>query len=438
MIPLVIINFIAFIVCFSIGVYVFYKSGKKLEHRLFLALCLINSWMAICVVLFIQAKDPSLALFWARASIAPGLAVSITLHFVLVFTGKAIARKQWFLLLLYIPNILYYFYIIGTNDVVKAVIAGRWGNEIVYNMNSPFVGLCNLWTILLGLASLVIPIVYFFRTKDKKRKKQAFYITLGFFLPTVLGSLVFVLIPIAGDAVSKLPPVFMMFLEILFGYAIWRFGLLDLNPATAARNIIETMSDLMIIVDRNRRIVSYNSALLKLSQYPEREIVNRNISDYFTGKALSNLLNEAGAGEEPHHRRKTSGENKIRSVEDVLLTKNRQNVPVDISVSILCENDGVHSGYVLVARDITSKKKEQLEKERLIAELQEAMENVKTLKGLIPICANCKKVRDDQGFWNQIESYVSKHSEALFSHGICPECAKKLYGINLNKEPHLT
>jgi PleD family two-component response regulator len=60
-------------------------------------------------------------------------------------------------------------------------------------------------------------------------------------------------------------------------------------------------------------------------------------------------------------------------------------------------------------------------------QLQEALANVKTLKGLLPICANCKKIRDDEGYWQQVEVYVRDHSEAEFSHGICPDCIKKLY-----------
>ena len=68
-----------------------------------------------------------------------------------------------------------------------------------------------------------------------------------------------------------------------------------------------------------------------------------------------------------------------------------------------------------------------LERNRLIGELQEALANIKTLSGLIPICAGCKKIRDDQGYWNQVEIYVAKHSGATFTHGICPECTRKLY-----------
>jgi PleD family two-component response regulator len=67
------------------------------------------------------------------------------------------------------------------------------------------------------------------------------------------------------------------------------------------------------------------------------------------------------------------------------------------------------------------------EKEKLIVELQQALAKVKTLSGLLPICSSCKKIRDDKGYWNQIETYIREHSEADFTHGICPKCAKMLY-----------
>ena len=64
---------------------------------------------------------------------------------------------------------------------------------------------------------------------------------------------------------------------------------------------------------------------------------------------------------------------------------------------------------------------------RLILELQNALAQLKTLSGLLPICASCKKIRDDDGYWNQLEAYIQDHSDVVFSHGLCPECAKKLY-----------
>jgi response regulator RpfG family c-di-GMP phosphodiesterase len=73
----------------------------------------------------------------------------------------------------------------------------------------------------------------------------------------------------------------------------------------------------------------------------------------------------------------------------------------------------------------TLREKER-EQEKLIKKLQEALAEIKTLKGLIPICATCKKIRDDEGYWNRLESYISKRTDAVFTHGICPDCAEKM------------
>lgn len=76
---------------------------------------------------------------------------------------------------------------------------------------------------------------------------------------------------------------------------------------------------------------------------------------------------------------------------------------------------------------LEERNREAAEKERLIHELEEALSRVRTLSGLLPICSSCKNIRDDQGYWTKIEAYISEHSEAEFSHSMCPPCAKKLY-----------
>ena len=74
------------------------------------------------------------------------------------------------------------------------------------------------------------------------------------------------------------------------------------------------------------------------------------------------------------------------------------------------------------------RKKLELERERLVTELQNALSEVKKLSGLLPICSQCKKIRDDQGYWGELEGYIQGHSEAQFTHGVCPDCYEKLYG----------
>jgi hypothetical protein len=85
------------------------------------------------------------------------------------------------------------------------------------------------------------------------------------------------------------------------------------------------------------------------------------------------------------------------------------------------------AGIIESFQDITERRKLEDEKVGLINQLQASLEKVKLLSGFIPICASCKKIRDDKGYWNQIEEYIRNHSEAEFSHGICPDCAKKFY-----------
>lgn len=101
--------------------------------------------------------------------------------------------------------------------------------------------------------------------------------------------------------------------------------------------------------------------------------------------------------------------------------------PFDAEVSLnKIELNGI-SYLQAIVRDITGRKQAEAEREKIIGELQQALDNIKTLSGLIPICATCKKIRDDKGYWNQLEQYIIEHSDAKFTHSICPECTKKFY-----------
>jgi PAS domain S-box-containing protein len=82
-------------------------------------------------------------------------------------------------------------------------------------------------------------------------------------------------------------------------------------------------------------------------------------------------------------------------------------------------------GVSVLFRDISQRKNAEAESERLIRELRAALADVRTLRGLIPICAWCKKIRNDDGYWEQLEAYIRNHSEADFTHGMCPDCARE-------------
>jgi PAS domain S-box-containing protein len=114
----------------------------------------------------------------------------------------------------------------------------------------------------------------------------------------------------------------------------------------------------------------------------------------------------------------------VKDFESLCVTRDGREVHLAISVSPIKNSVGRIIGASMIARDIDEKKRHEEERERLITELQAALAQVQALHGLLPICASCKKIRDDRGYWTQVEVYVMAHSKAEFTHGICPECEK--------------
>jgi hypothetical protein len=96
-----------------------------------------------------------------------------------------------------------------------------------------------------------------------------------------------------------------------------------------------------------------------------------------------------------------------------------------VSVALFLLVIGVSTG--LAYRAWQRQRRAEADRERVILELQKALAEVKALSGLLPICSRCKNIRDDQGYWNQIEAYITSHSDAQFTHGICPSCAPELF-----------
>jgi PAS domain S-box-containing protein len=100
--------------------------------------------------------------------------------------------------------------------------------------------------------------------------------------------------------------------------------------------------------------------------------------------------------------------------------------PGEVEASYVLDHEGVPVRARYLFRDISERKRGEEERSRLIAELQEAVDNVRTLSGLLPICSICKNIRDDSGYWTQIESYIRKRASTDFSHGLCPSCRAEL------------
>jgi PAS domain S-box-containing protein len=117
----------------------------------------------------------------------------------------------------------------------------------------------------------------------------------------------------------------------------------------------------------------------------------------------------------------------VEPVETMRQRKDGTPIHVCVALSAIRSFQGRVIGASSIAYDITERKRIEAERNELIAHLNETLSKVKTLSGLLPICASCKNIRDDHGYWQKLEIFVREHSEAEFSHSICPDCMKELY-----------
>ena len=174
----------------------------------------------------------------------------------------------------------------------------------------------------------------------------------------------------------------------------------------------------MLITDLEGRITYVNPAFLRIFDYSKKEeVLGNNAADFFASKEVKSLSD-------------------VRAIIDLapsateeftVIGKDGKTFYVEVSCSNVTNDKGNVAGRMASFVDITPRKQIELERETLIGKLQSALAKVKTLRGLVPICASCKKIRDDKGFWHQVEVYIRDHSEAEFSHSVCPDCAEHLY-----------
>ena len=172
-----------------------------------------------------------------------------------------------------------------------------------------------------------------------------------------------------------------------------------------------------ILVAQDGYVKFMNDAGLKFTEYTREDLFNKPFINLIHPDDRQLVIDR--------HMRRLAGESVPKRYSLRYLGPDGEVRWMEISVvSIIWEERPATLNFLT---DITERKQAEEEREKLIDQLQEALAKVKTLSGFLPICVSCKKIRDDKGFWNQIETYIRDHSTADFSHCICPDCSRKLY-----------
>ncbi len=218
------------------------------------------------------------------------------------------------------------------------------------------------------------------------------------------------------------------------------------------RAIFEQSPYGILLIDSNGNITEFNETAHRELGYSREEFARLRISDIDPFQSpeeiqtsISEVLTKGSAEFEVKHKTKDGEIREVRVITRVLELSGKkyfQTIWHDITEQKRAEKAlnryREHLEELISERtaelskvneqlqqDIAERKSAEQERENLICELKEALANIKTLKGLLPICAWCKKIRDDKGYWKKVETYIREHSDASFTHGICPDCLKK-------------
>jgi len=187
------------------------------------------------------------------------------------------------------------------------------------------------------------------------------------------------------------------------------------------RSLVKNAPNIIMLVDRDREIQFINHVVPGLAV---EDVVGKSIYDFISTESQETV-------KEVVDKVFQSGETAIYETMGTGPDGNMSWYETSVAPR---KHDGHIAGVIQITLDITERKKAQEERERLIQELQETLAKVNTLSGLLPICAWCKKLRDDEGYWKSVEEYISAHTGAEFTHGMCPECYNKYFSEHSTEE----
>lgn len=183
------------------------------------------------------------------------------------------------------------------------------------------------------------------------------------------------------------------------------------------RKIITTVREGILSMNAEKQITFANNFLAEMFGYKLDELLNQSFEILLFDEDRQDFS----------RRQEEREKGVIEQFERRFRAKDGREVWAIVSASPMFDDDGRYVSSFGTITDITERKKAEAALQEKNLELQQAIKQIKTLRGIVPICMNCKKIRDDQGYWNQVEVYVRDHTEAEFSHGVCPDCITKLY-----------
>jgi PAS domain S-box-containing protein len=341
------LSLVSGVLILSLGIFVYEENRKSLQHILFLLLCGVASWWSFAEFMMLGAESFATAGFWMKATALWTFVPPLALNFTVVFTRPdSWKNKRWIYPVLYAPALIFCWIELTTSLITTAPIQAFGGYVFGYSQQSLFPLVEISWAVALSIIAMLLCVQLYFITNDHRKKQQAKYIMAGIGITALFGLLTQQILPGLQFPIPDLTSASFLIFSGCVGYAIWKYRLFILNPATVADNILSTMSDGVVILDPDGNIVATNQALSRMVGTPEEKCIGRPVSDIFCHDAdkatIVAMILEQGS---------------LSDYETTFRSVGGKAVPVSFSGSVIRDTDGSVAGIVGVSRDITDRKR---------------------------------------------------------------------------------
>ena len=339
------ISLLAAIICFFLGNFIYYKNPENSLNRLVAILAILIGFLAFIEFSYRQAETVTTAILYLKVSCLWLLVPAVLLNIFLVFTGRTdLLKHKITYLLIYAPAIL--IAILGFFTFPVVVYYEYWGWTYSFLPYIFFIPM-TIWSFIGGFLSSLFILKHYFSTKNELKKKQTKYIFLGLFAPFIFSLTTDLIIPLFSMKIPELTMLSITIGLIFISYGVWRYRFPILTPAMAADKILSTMSNFLIILNTQKKIVLVNQSALNLLNYKREDLIGKSSSLIFRLKEgvwdiFQNInLDEIG---------------QVKTFETEIKSSENKFIPVLMSVSLIKINENEPLGLVCIGSDLTKEK----------------------------------------------------------------------------------
>ena len=335
----------------TLAVSVFFINRNAKLNRLFLATMIFNSYWAFCLFMMSQSTTLEGALFWQKVLCFWPFLMATMLHFTLVYTESRLLKNKFVYVALYFPALFFSLIDLTIPNVISTTpVLKFWGYQNTLPNGSLLCLLDSIWASSLAILMVIFFVRYHNKLNDKIKRQQAKILAIAFTIPIILALITDSLFPLAKIDFPGLGAISGSITTFFVAYGMLKYQLFSFRPEIAAESIFARMSDAVILVMLNGKIMKVNQAFIDLSEYTEQEVVGKSINELLHISNTQNQDNSKPIIENLRYIRE------IKNRELTFLTKTGQKRVGTVSGSIVCDSGGKDVGIAFILHDVTERR----------------------------------------------------------------------------------